>query len=93
MDFAVMVVTLLQAAQRSNINEKLIMHFHGYKEDIEHVEIPACGGTVFEERSGVEESTEHQWSELEKSKSSVSGNGVPYFLLKGDDQCAKHTET
>ena len=69
------------------------MRFRGYSEDFEHVEILACGETVLEERSGVEESTEHQWSELEKSKSSVSGNGVPYFLLKGDDQCAKHTET
>ena len=69
------------------------MHFHGYKEDIEHAKIPACGGTVLEERSGVEESTEQQWSELEKSKSSVSGNDIPYFLLKGDDQCAQHTET
>ena len=87
------VETLLHVSSWIKHQRKLIMRFHEYTEDIEHVEIPPCGGTVLQERSGVKESTEHQWSELEKSKSSVSGNGVPYFLLKGDDQCAQHTET
>ena len=72
------VETLLHVSSWIKHQRKLIMRFHEYTEDIEYAKIPACGGTVLEECSGVEQSTEHQWSELEKSKSSVSGNGVSY---------------